>query len=312
MVLSTGVYLFNVFCAMVPCTVTQPPPQAFIGQDSPSNWENNRNYYDGLSSTTSSSLDNIQLPSSISTLVNRDDSSGSRLPSNNGEILLSLGSDEVLTGPRSKRRHHSRSRANSYHSHRLPQQRPQEIVRASRMTELDDDTSSSAVTPARIRNGESNPGQRSGRRESEQSAIQTIRRHPMVSSLFSAIPVIPVLLNNFDNLMKSAARGGGEDEIGTRTGRQSSSRGGRRLAPPLDPPTASTELGEVEGYFMGTMKGRRIAAFEGIPFAEPPTGKYRFRVSDGSFVINMTGNIMAFAYEDVVQFRAIGNLFRVS
>lgn len=34
----------------------------------------------------------------------------------------------------------------------------------------------------------------------------------------------------------------------------------------------------VEGFYMGTMKGRRIIAFQGIPYAEPPVNNLRFRV----------------------------------
>ncbi|CAL8094847.1 unnamed protein product [Orchesella dallaii] len=35
--------------------------------------------------------------------------------------------------------------------------------------------------------------------------------------------------------------------------------------------------GGVEGYYMGTMNGRKLAAYEGIPFAEPPTSNRRFK-----------------------------------
>ncbi|ODN02961.1 Esterase SG1 [Orchesella cincta] len=33
----------------------------------------------------------------------------------------------------------------------------------------------------------------------------------------------------------------------------------------------------IEGNYMGTMKGRRFMAFQGIPYAEPPVGALRFR-----------------------------------
>jgi hypothetical protein len=36
---------------------------------------------------------------------------------------------------------------------------------------------------------------------------------------------------------------------------------------------------EVEGYFMRSSRGRRIFAFEGIPYAKAPVGIHRFRVN---------------------------------
>jgi len=42
--------------------------------------------------------------------------------------------------------------------------------------------------------------------------------------------------------------------------------------------------GALEGYFGATMGGRKIYTFEGIPYAEPPVGYYRWKVS--SFFLN--------------------------
>jgi hypothetical protein len=36
--------------------------------------------------------------------------------------------------------------------------------------------------------------------------------------------------------------------------------------------------GGVEGYVMKTIRSRRVAAFEGIPYGKPPIGRLRFRV----------------------------------
>ena len=36
--------------------------------------------------------------------------------------------------------------------------------------------------------------------------------------------------------------------------------------------------GGVMGYYMGTMNGRKISAYEGIPYAEQPIGNRRFKV----------------------------------
>jgi hypothetical protein len=49
---------------------------------------------------------------------------------------------------------------------------------------------------------------------------------------------------------------------------------------PQVPPRVMMEgLGEVEGYFLRVVSGRHVYAFEGIPYAEPPTGHNRFKVS---------------------------------
>ena len=44
-------------------------------------------------------------------------------------------------------------------------------------------------------------------------------------------------------------------------------------------PTAVTRAGVVEGYFMKSIKGRTILAFEGIPYGEDTGGSNRFMVS---------------------------------
>jgi hypothetical protein len=40
----------------------------------------------------------------------------------------------------------------------------------------------------------------------------------------------------------------------------------------------SVKQGVIAGYQLTTRKGRQISAFEGIPYAAPPTGDLRFRV----------------------------------
>lgn len=44
------------------------------------------------------------------------------------------------------------------------------------------------------------------------------------------------------------------------------------------PPFAETRNGWVEGYIQETVGGHPIVAFEGIKYAEGPTGQLRFRV----------------------------------
>ncbi|XP_045467364.1 venom carboxylesterase-6-like [Harmonia axyridis] len=42
-------------------------------------------------------------------------------------------------------------------------------------------------------------------------------------------------------------------------------------------PHVSTPLGKIEGYLDETVNGKKFYSFEGIPYARPPIGKYRFR-----------------------------------
>lgn len=44
-------------------------------------------------------------------------------------------------------------------------------------------------------------------------------------------------------------------------------------------PQVTIPSGTVRGYYDLAANGKRFAAFEGIPYARPPVGKYRFRVS---------------------------------
>ncbi|CAG7711962.1 unnamed protein product [Allacma fusca] len=55
-------------------------------------------------------------------------------------------------------------------------------------------------------------------------------------------------------------------------------RSGRKLSANVTShPVVVTASGSVQGYSMGTTSGRRVFAFEGIPYAEPPIGNLRFR-----------------------------------
>ena len=43
-------------------------------------------------------------------------------------------------------------------------------------------------------------------------------------------------------------------------------------------PLIYTDQGALRGSYLTSVSGRTFAAFQGIPYARPPTGKYRFKV----------------------------------
>ena len=43
-------------------------------------------------------------------------------------------------------------------------------------------------------------------------------------------------------------------------------------------PRVTTHLGKVKGFYNVSYNGRNYEAYEGIPFAKPPTGELRFQV----------------------------------
>lgn len=47
----------------------------------------------------------------------------------------------------------------------------------------------------------------------------------------------------------------------------------------LEYPEVLSPLGKVRGYYRTTDGGRNISAFEGVPYAKPPVGELRFKVS---------------------------------
>lgn len=44
-------------------------------------------------------------------------------------------------------------------------------------------------------------------------------------------------------------------------------------------PKVKTPLGGIKGYYKISEYGRQYKAFEGIPYARPPVGKLRFKVT---------------------------------
>lgn len=46
-----------------------------------------------------------------------------------------------------------------------------------------------------------------------------------------------------------------------------------------DYPKLKTPLGDIRGYYKTSENGRLYEAYEGVPYAFPPVGKLRFKVS---------------------------------
>lgn len=52
-----------------------------------------------------------------------------------------------------------------------------------------------------------------------------------------------------------------------------------RVCQQNDGPIVQTQKGPIQGKISSTPQGRQFYSFQGIPFAKPPTGDLRFRVS---------------------------------
>lgn len=52
-------------------------------------------------------------------------------------------------------------------------------------------------------------------------------------------------------------------------------------------PTVKLGLGVLQGNIMTTRKGLEHYAFRGIPYAEPPVGKLRFKVEQCFYIHNL-------------------------
>lgn len=44
-------------------------------------------------------------------------------------------------------------------------------------------------------------------------------------------------------------------------------------------PSVHLPLGKLEGYIKETITGKKVLAFEGVPYAQPPVGHHRFKVN---------------------------------
>jgi hypothetical protein len=51
-----------------------------------------------------------------------------------------------------------------------------------------------------------------------------------------------------------------------------------QAASPHDAPTVHIQQGTLKGTYLASRYGRKFAAFQGIPYAQPPTGALRFKV----------------------------------
>jgi hypothetical protein len=253
---ASGLYMFNLVCAFIPCSATQPPPEAYIaGGTSNSNF-------------------------TVSPIPIEYRSSGSGISPSQEERL-----DPVFLTE------------NGYNDE-------ENKLRRKRLEE--DSTSVTTIDPllASIRKneyrGERNEfNLRNDKRNTPRTGRNLLGRqnnllsNPLFSRnpLFSAIPAIPVLLGTFMRSMSSNNNNAASilssvtSAIGGRPVRSNelSNQIPLNIRTDIEPPVVETKLGWLEGSYMGTMKGRRISAFEGIPYAEPPTGKYRFKVKYDEF-----------------------------
>jgi Carboxylesterase type B len=60
----------------------------------------------------------------------------------------------------------------------------------------------------------------------------------------------------------------------------------------FDGPTVHVQQGLLQGVYQHSRFGRQFAAFQGIPYAQPPTGNLRFKVchavsTDFNFIIKL-------------------------
>lgn len=129
-------------------------------------------------------------------------------------------------------------------------------LRAKRLLESNDDSNTGNSFSTRRESvdfdtGNSNNNNRVGQRSqfTNRGGINspTPQLNNLFPRLFSAVPVIPALLDSITRTFNTN---------GPRTGRQSNSRRNIRNA---KPPVVYTQLGGVEGHYMGTMKGRKIS-----------------------------------------------------
>jgi len=247
--------MFNVLCAIIPCSATQPPPEAYIGDHynvtTPSIRPliDYRSREDSLSNTVEKRIDPLFIDNN---LVGSEYNLRSKR----------LGEDESVSSWSAFPSASSTQRPTSVET-----RRPEFLQEPLRNFE------SRRSAPVRQRNLFSNNGLFNN---------GLFSRNP----LFTAIPAIPVLLGTFMRSMTSNDNSGSgrlvNNLIGRRPSRASSvdnqldSNIGTRTT--FDLPTVQTNSGKIRGHYMGTMKGRRISAFEGIPYAESPLGRNRFRV----------------------------------
>lgn len=95
---------------------------------------------------------------------------------------------------------------------------------------------------------------------------------------------IPEFFNSVNRIMNRGDSNGDRNQAALnyrqgRQGRKIESGVGRNAYGDQLPVVLLRNGGGIEGYYMGTMNGRKISAYEGVPYAEPPTGNRRFQVS---------------------------------
>jgi hypothetical protein len=66
-----------------------------------------------------------------------------------------------------------------------------------------------------------------------------------------------------------------------------------------DAPQVTVKQGELQGHYLTSRKGRRFAGFQGVPYAKPPLGEMRFRVSRTQ-TLRLSATVLTPCYQSVL------------
>jgi hypothetical protein len=70
------------------------------------------------------------------------------------------------------------------------------------------------------------------------------------------------------------------------------------VCPYGDAPQVTVKQGTLQGHYLTSRNGRRFVGFQGVPYAKPPLGEMRFRVSQTPA---LSPTVVTAAYQKVVR-----------